>query len=160
MQIFVKTNAGETIPVDVEPSDSTESLKVKIQEKFGVAPPHQILVFDGEQLAEGRALSDYNISVERQQRERAEQKRQHTVVLKNLPRALSDENLRTLGTEVAGEAGLEEARLLRHTNQSSKQYGFARFTSKTTAAAAVALLNGRKIEGRTIRVEFARDIPV
>ena len=64
MQIFVKSLTGKTITLDVNNSDSIEIVKEKIQEKEGIPPYQQRLIFAGKQLENSNTLSSYDVQNE------------------------------------------------------------------------------------------------
>ncbi|KAI3835163.1 hypothetical protein MKX03_005499, partial [Papaver bracteatum] len=64
MQIFVKGLTGKTSTLRVESSDTVESLKCKVQDREGMLPENQRLIYAGKQFEDGKTLAYYNIREE------------------------------------------------------------------------------------------------
>ena len=64
MQIYVKKLTGKTITLEVKPSDSIDSIKAQVQDKWAIPPDKQCFFFACKKLFDGRTLDDYNIEKE------------------------------------------------------------------------------------------------
>mmetsp|Transcript_18015 Transcript_18015/g.59170 ORF Transcript_18015/g.59170 Transcript_18015/m.59170 type:complete len:89 (-) Transcript_18015:75-341(-) len=61
MQIKVKTLTGKEIEFDIEPTDTVKRIKERVEEKEGIPPPQQRLIFGGKQMHDDKTASDYNL---------------------------------------------------------------------------------------------------
>ena len=59
--IKVKTLTGKEIEIDIEPTDKVERIKERVEEKEGIPPPQQRLIFSGKQMNDERTAADYKV---------------------------------------------------------------------------------------------------
>jgi len=62
MLIKVKTLTGKEIEIDIEPTDRVERIKERVEEKEGIPPQQQRLIFSGKQMNDEKTASDYKVS--------------------------------------------------------------------------------------------------
>lgn len=61
MLIKVKTLTGKEIELDIEPTDRVDRIKEKVEEKEGIPPPQQRLIFAGKQMNDEKTASEYKV---------------------------------------------------------------------------------------------------
>lgn len=61
LQIKVKTLTGKEIEIDIESDDSIARIKERVEEKEGIPPPQQRLIFGGKQMSDDKKAMDYNV---------------------------------------------------------------------------------------------------
>ena len=61
MQIKIKNLAGKTLTLDIESGDTIENVKKRVEEKEGIPPSQQRLIFCGRAMADAKTVSDYNL---------------------------------------------------------------------------------------------------
>merc|ERR1711994_645283 len=61
MLIKVKTLTGKEIEIDIEATDKVERIKERVEEKEGIPPPQQRLIFSGKQMNDEKTAQDYKV---------------------------------------------------------------------------------------------------
>jgi ubiquitin len=64
MQLFVKTLTGKTVTVEVDPGATIDAIKQQVQDKEGIPPDQQRLIFAGKQLEDGHTIQEYNLEAD------------------------------------------------------------------------------------------------
>lgn len=64
MIVYIKTLTGKTLMINVDQNESIEGLKEKIQEKEGIPPDQQRIIFAGQELSDEKHFEDYSIKKE------------------------------------------------------------------------------------------------
>jgi len=62
MLIKVKTLTGKEIEIDIEPTDKVERIKERVEEKEGIPPAQQRLIFSGKQMNDDKTASEYKVT--------------------------------------------------------------------------------------------------
>eukprot|EP00037_Helgoeca_nana_P038169 m.19234 g.19234 ORF g.19234 m.19234 type:complete len:76 (+) comp9897_c0_seq1:178-405(+) len=62
MLIKVKTLTGKEIEIDVEPTDTVIRIKERVEEKSGIPPDQQRLIFTGKQMADDQDIKFYKVT--------------------------------------------------------------------------------------------------
>ncbi|CEG67803.1 Putative NEDD8 [Rhizopus microsporus] len=61
MLVKVKTLTGKEIEIDIEPSDKISRIKERVEEKEGIPPQQQRLIYSGKQMSDEMTANQYGI---------------------------------------------------------------------------------------------------